>query len=354
MTLVTSPCRKLDGARAILTVLLHPALYRCLTSHPYLEVRHRSEAAKVPRRKLGLYRGELSRPTFASLILPISGIFWPAQPQPSRFVDLPDADQPCFLGPGQSGVELGSLPICLLFGRTVRGGGAGIESLSGKLFIDHSHSRSARWDWLLYPLLCQQRFQNTLEPQHGGALILPTATRRPWIIQHIRCRLRRPSRRPIYDHSADRITVLVLLRGFHKAECERVFLSLLATPMLTNCQPGVGDAAAELLIPQAGQDNISRTLLRGCPAGAGFQVLAKVIDAQDEALHLLCDRLQHVHDGLADRIVVLVAGPAITRTGNNSVDRYQPKRQPELRLYGRLSLPRHGDQLFDRTFVQQE
>ena len=110
---------------------------------------------KVPA-KVGVpIEGELSRPTFASLILPIFGIFWSAQPQPSRFADLPDADQPFFLSPSQSGVELGSLPICLLFGCTFRGGGTGIEGLSGKLLIDHSHSRSVRWDWLLYPLLRQ-------------------------------------------------------------------------------------------------------------------------------------------------------------------------------------------------------
>src|SRR6516162_662548 len=52
--------------------------------------------------------------------------------------------------------------------------------------------------------------------------------------------------------------------------------------------------------------------------------------------------------------VIFIAGPGIACTGGYGIDPDQPQRQPELRLYGRLSLPRHGDQLFDRTVVQQE
>jgi hypothetical protein len=57
-----------------------------------------------------------------------------------------------------------------------------------------------------------------------------------------------------------------------------------------------------------------------------------VIDAQDEAAELLCDRPQHVHDSLADRIVVFIARPGIACTGGNGVDADQPQRQPEFLL----------------------
>ena len=102
--------------------------------------------------------------------------------------------------------------------------------------------------------------------------------------------------------------------------------------MLAHSQPGVGDGAGELLIAQARQHQIPRAFLGGCAAGAGFEVLAEVVDAQDKAPELLCDRLQHVHDGLADRIVVFIAGPAIACTGGNGIDAYQPQRQPEFFL----------------------
>jgi hypothetical protein len=52
-----------------------------------------------------------------------------------------------------------------------------------------------------------------------------------------------------------------------------------------------------------------------------------VVDAQDEAPQPLCDRPEHVHDGLADRIVVLIAGPAVACTGCDGIDPYQPERE---------------------------
>ena len=57
-----------------------------------------------------------------------------------------------------------------------------------------------------------------------------------------------------------------------------------------------------------------------------------MVDAQDEAPQLLCDRLQHVHDSLADRIVVFIAGPTIACTGGNGIDPYQPQRETEFCL----------------------
>src|SRR6516225_832920 len=96
--------------------------------------------------------------------------------------------------------------------------------------------------------------------------------------------LSRSRRQPIHNHGGDLVPVFVRLRGFHKAERERVFLPLLAASVLTDRQPGIGDAAAQLLIPQARQHHVSGRFLAGSAAGAGFEGLAKVIDAQDEAL----------------------------------------------------------------------
>ena len=55
-----------------------------------------------------------------------------------------------------------------------------------------------------------------------------------------------------------------------------------------------------------------------------------MINAQNETAELLRNRLEHVHDGLSDGIVVLVAGPAVTRTSGDRVDHDQPERQPKL------------------------
>jgi hypothetical protein len=85
------------------------------------------------------------------------------------------------------------------------------------------------------------------------------------------------------------------------------------------------------LSPRHGQHHAGG-FLAGCATGAGFQALAEVIDAQDEAAEFLCDRLQYVHDRLSDGIVVFIAGPAVARTGGNGINPYQPQRQPELLL----------------------
>ena len=51
------------------------------------------------------------------------------------------------------------------------------------------------------------------------------------------------------------------------------------------------------LLPKHAKTKSPELSLEDAPAGAGFEVLAEVVDAQDEAPELLCDRLQHVHDG---------------------------------------------------------
>ena len=79
------------------------------------------------------------------------------------------------------------------------------------------------------------------------------------------------------------------LRRLNHPERERVFLPLPAAPVLADRQPRVGDAAAELLIAEAGQHDVAAALLGVGAAGAGQQILAEVIDAQHEA----ADRMRH-------------------------------------------------------------
>ncbi len=50
----------------------------------------------------------------------------------------------------------------------------------------------------------------------------------------------------------------------------------------------------------------------GGATGAGFQAFAKVIDAQHEAIQLLCYGFKHIHDCLSGGWIILVAGASIT------------------------------------------
>ena len=71
--------------------------------------------------------------------------------------------------------------------------------------------------------------------------------------------------------------------GASTIAAEGVFLPLPAAPVLADGQPGVGDAAAQLLIAQTGQHQVAAALLGIRAARTGQQILAEVIDAQHEA-----------------------------------------------------------------------
>ena len=75
-----------------------------------------------------------------------------------------------------------------------------------------------------------------------------------------------------------------------------------------------------VLVAEAGQHQIAGVLLAPGAAGAGFLVLAEMVDAQHEAAERLCDRLQHVHHGLAGCRVVLVACLRVAGAGRDRVD----------------------------------
>jgi hypothetical protein len=65
----------------------------------------------------------------------------------------------------------------------------------------------------------------------------------------------------------------------------------------------------------------------------------------------LCNRLKDVHHGLPHCVVVLIAGSAIAGARAHGVDHDQTERQPIFFLKGGFSLPRHRNQLLERTVV---
>src|SRR5262245_58008118 len=96
---------------------------------------------------------------------------------------------------------------------------------------------------------------------------------------------------------------------------------------------------------EADQDAIGRTLLCCSSAGAGFYVLAEVINAHHEAADLLCDRLQHIHQRLPDSVVVLLTAAAVAGASCQRVDQDQTQRQAKITHEHRLGLPGHSNEL---------
>src|SRR5262249_42050945 len=113
---------------------------------------------------------------------------------------------------------------------------------------------------------------------------------------------------------------------------EGVFLPLPATPVLAHGQPRVGNAAGKLLGAEADQYDIAGALLGVGAASAGLQILAEMVDPQDETADLLGNCLEDVHQRLTDGVVVLLPGPTVAGTGSNGVDDNQPQRQAVLGL----------------------
>ena len=87
--------------------------------------------------------------------------------------------------------------------------------------------------------------------------------------------------------------------------------------------------------------------------GSSADVFAIVIDSDYEAIQRFSDRLEHVHEVLADAVVVLGPRLGVAGAGGNGVDEDQAERHPEFLLQRSIRLFSHRQQRLNGAFPQQ-